>query len=157
MRLGGSAGWCAGRVVLRRIVGGRLPYCRIICSLFVFVGRRRVREGWLCFFCCCALNLYNNYRRRGRYFGCFSCVGAVVGCRSRRLFTGVFELSHETCGAAVQSVEWGLLIGDCVVWVHADCWVVGGAVVFSVRHTAGCSSIIYLHLLFFKLLVCVPV
>ena len=86
----------------------------------------------------------------------FSAVGAVVGCRSRRLFTGFFELSYETCGAAVESIEWGLLIGDCVVWVHAVCWVVGGAFVFSVRHKAVCSSIIFLHLLVFKLIVCVP-
>ncbi len=84
--------------------------------------------------------------RRGWYFGCFFFCRAVVGCRSRRLFTGFFASSYEACILDVHVVAWVMLIFDCVVWVRAVCWVVGGAVVFCVRHAAGCSGIILLHL-----------
>ncbi len=68
-----------------------------------------------------------------------------------------FESSYEACDAAVQAVAWGLSIAGCVVWVHAICWLLGGAVVFRVQHRSGLSSIICLHLLVFKCLACSPI
>jgi hypothetical protein len=87
----------------------------------------------------------------------FSIVGAVVGCRSRRLFAGFFESTYDACVIVAQVVAWGLVVFDCVVWVHVVCCVVGGAVGFSVRHAAGCSCINLLQLLVLGLLVSVPV
>ncbi len=43
------------------------------------------------------------------------------------------------------------------MWVHAVCWVLGGAVVVSGRVTTGCSGMILLHLLFLELLAWVSV
>ena len=49
----------------------------------------------------------------------FFVVGAVVGCRSRRLFADFFESSYESCVIVGRAVTWGLLVVICVVWVHA--------------------------------------
>jgi len=79
----------------------------------------------------------------------FSCVGAVVGCRSRPLLTGFSEVSYDACVAVVLSVEWGLWVGFCVVWVYAVCWVLRVSVIGVVRLTTVRSGKILLHLVLF--------
>ncbi len=66
-------------------------------------------------------------------FVVFSVVGAVVGCRCRRLFAGFLESTHEACvsvvlAVVVPAVVWGLLVAGCVVWVNVVCWVLWEAV-----------------------------
>ena len=54
----------------------------------------------------------------------FSVVGAVGGCRWRRLFAVFLESTYETfvsvaLAVVVPAVVWGLLVAGCVVWVNA--------------------------------------
>jgi hypothetical protein len=54
----------------------------------------------------------------------FSVVGAVVGCRCRRLFAGSLKSTYETfvsvaLAVVVPAVVWGLFVAGCVVWVNA--------------------------------------
>ena len=80
----------------------------------------------------------------------FSVVGAVVGCRCRRLFTGFLESTYETCvsfalAVVVPAVVWGLFVAGCVVWVNAICWVLWGAV-FIARQISVFTGSSFLHL-----------
>ncbi len=112
--VGASASWCSrGFWAVVCHVVRKFLFC-----IYVLGGGWSVRAGYVFFgvvrrFYIIIIGLL------GRFFFVFSCVGAVVGCRSRRLLTGSSKSTYEACVAAVLAVAWGLLVADCVVWVQA--------------------------------------
>ena len=86
----------------------------------------------------------------------FCRVGVVVGLRRPRLRKGFAELSYETRGAPVHSVEWGLSLGVYVVGGRVVWCVRVGEDGFVMRGWSFCSLVDLLHLFFIIVLASVP-